>query len=322
MANEPETLQDAIIYFADANNCLTFLADRRWPDGVFCPRCGSKNVGFIKSRKLWQCKDRSHPKAQFSIKVGTIFEDSAIGLDKWLTAMWMLANCKNGVSSHELARTIGVTQKSAWFMLHRLRLALQGESGGKLSGEVEVDESFIGGKSRNMHKSKRKDRITGTGGKDKATVIGVLKRGGEVRTAVVPNRKAATVHPQVKDNVEAGSELFTDSMAGYRGLGADYDHQVIDHAIAYVDGNVHTNCMENYWSLLKRGLHGTYVSVEPFHLFRYLDEQAFRYNSRKKDDGEPLPDLERFKLASSRIAGKRLTYAEVTGKAGEKPTAA
>jgi len=293
------------------------LKERRWPNGVVCPRCGSENVGFIKSRGLWQCKDRSHPKAQFSIKVGTIFEDSAIGLDKWLTAMWMLANCKNGVSSHELARTIGVTQKSAWFMLHRLRLALQDDSEVKLSGEVEADESFIGGKARNMHASKRKERIHGRGPDGKAIVMGVLERHGKVCASVVETRRKKDVQAQVRQHVEPGSIVYTDELLSYDGLNDEFAHAVINHAEEYVRDAVHTNGMENFWSLLKRGIGGTYVSVEPFHLFRYLDEQAWRYNHRNGADDKPMNDGTRFKLAASQIVDKRLTYAEVTGKAGE-----
>jgi transposase-like protein len=321
MASEPKTLQQAINYFADPDNCLNYLIARRWKDGVVCPTCESKNVSFVASRRVWQCKTR-HPKAQFSIKVGTIFEDSPIGLDKWLTAMWMVANCKNGVSSWEMHRTLGVTQKSAWFMLQRIRLAMQGKNSGKLGGpgsEIEIDETFIGGKSRNMHRSKRARVITGTGGKDKAMVMGVLERGGKVRAMVVENRRRAELQKQVREHVEAGAAIFTDELQSYKGLGSEYDHAVIDHAVEYVNGNIHTNGMENFWSLLKRGLHGTYVSVEPFHLFRYIDEQAFRYNNRKDADGNKLNDADRFSLAVSQIIGKRLTYAEVTGKVGETP---
>jgi transposase-like protein len=312
-AHEPKTLQQAIQYFADPDNCLTYLIARRWKDGVVCPTCGSKDVSFVPSRRVWQCKTR-HFRCQFSIKVGTIFEDSPIGLDKWLTAMWMLANCKNGVSSWEIHRAIGVTQKSAWFMLQRIRLALQGEKSGKLGGpgsEVEVDETFIGGKARNMHRSKRARVITGTGGKDKTVVMGMMERGGNVRAVVVDNRRRSELQKQVREHVEAGAALYSDELKSYDGLSAEYDHAVINHAVEYVSGNVHTNGMENFWSLLKRGLHGTYVSVEPFHLFRYIDEQVFRYNNRKN-----MNDADRFDLAVSQIVGKRLTYAEVTGKVG------
>jgi transposase-like protein len=174
MSSEPKTLQQAILYFAEPDNCLNYLAARRWPNGVVCPVCGRADVPFLANQRKWQCKSVHHHR-QFSIKVGTIFEDSAIGLDKWLTAIWMLINCKNGISSYEVARALVVTQKTAWFMMHRSRLALQDGSAGKLGGEVEVDETFIGGKARNMHVAQRKRRITGTGGKDKAAVMGLLE---------------------------------------------------------------------------------------------------------------------------------------------------
>ena len=183
MATEPKSLQEAVVYFSDLNNCIDYLAIRRWPDGhVVCPTCDSDKVKFNADRRIWQCSSH-HSKRQFSIKVGTIMEDSAIPLDKWLMAMWMVTNCKNGISSYEIAKDVKVTQKSAWFMLHRIRLAMQDEiSGSKLSGHVEVDETFIGGKARNMHLDKRERRITGTGGKDKTIVFGALERGGKIRT--------------------------------------------------------------------------------------------------------------------------------------------
>ena len=310
---KPRTLQQAIIYFANPNNCLKFMVARRWHDGVECPTCGSKDVRFISTRRMWECKSK-HPRKQFSVKVGTIFEDSALPLDKWLVAIWMVANCKNGVSSYEVARAIGITQKSAWFMLHRIRLAMQSSSGVKIGGNgshVEVDETFIGGKSRNMHVAKRKRLITGTGGKDKTAVMGILERKGKVRVMVIPGRRKKTLQQEVRNNVAVGSALYTDALQSYDGLALDYVHKVIDHAEKYVDGQVHTNGLENFWSLLKRGLRGTYVSVEPFHLFRYLDEQVFRYNLRKL-----LHDGLRFEHVASHIFGKRLTFAEVTGKVG------
>lgn len=309
---EPVTLQQAILYFSDPDNCLNYIVARRWPNGVECPTCGSKNVTFMASRRVWQCKaNPRHARSQFSVKVGTIFEDSPLGLNKWLPAVWMIANCKNGVSSWEVHRAIGVTQKTAWFMLHRVRLAMQGSDGGMLSGEVEVDETFIGGKARNMHPDKRRQKITGTGGKDKTAVIGMVERGGRVRAGVVETRKKAELQKYVRETVEAGSAIFSDELKSYEGLD-EYHHAVINHAIEYVNGNTHTNTIENFWSLLKRGLHGTYVSVEPFHLFRYIDEQAFRYNNRKD-----MNDGDRFSAVVSEIAGKRLTYSQLTGKVGE-----
>jgi transposase-like protein len=315
----PKTLQQAIKFFSNEQTCIDTVADMRWPDGKpTCPACGHQQHYYLKTQRRWKCKECYH---QFSVKVGTIFEDSPLGLDKWLAALWMLVNCKNGISSYEVARDLGISQKAAWFMMHRLRRALQKGSLMKLGGdggEVEVDETFIGGKARNMHLDKRQRRITGTGGKDKTAVMGILERNGEVRTLVVPNRRKKILQDEVKNHVAVGTALYTDALLSYDGLANDYAHNVIDHAEAYVDGRVHTNGLENYWSLLKRGISGTYVSVEPFHLFRYLDEQAFRYNNRGSKEN-PMTDADRFNLALSQIAGKRLTFAELTGKLREEP---
>jgi len=315
---KPKTLQQAILHFANPDNCLAFMVERRWPKGVECPTCGSKDVRFISTRRMWECKVQ-HPRKQFSCKVGTIFEDSALPLDKWLIAIWMIANCKNGVSSYEIGRALGVTQKSAWFMLHRIRLAMQNRSILKLGGngsEVEVDETFIGGAARNMHRDKHRRRITETGTKDKTPVIGILERGGEVRAMMVPTRRKHHLQAEIRAHVKAGSAIYTDALLSYQGLKQqDFIHQTIDHAEKYVDGQVHTNGLENFWSLLKRGLKGTYVSVEPFHLFRYLDEQVFRYNFR----GLPH-DGARFEHVANHLFGKRLTYAEVTGKTSTTPS--
>jgi len=317
MKPEPKSLQEAIIYFANHDNCIDYLALRRWPDGrVICPGCGSDRVSFNANRRTWKCS-KHHSKREFSIKVGTVMEDSAIPLDKWLVAMWMILNCKNGVSSCEIAKDVRVSQKSAWFMLHRIRLSMQDETlGSKFSGEVEADETFIGGKARNMHKSVKARRITGQGRNtdDKIMVMGILERGGKVRTKIVADRKQETLHGNVRANVEAGSELFTDTFGAYKGLENEFAHQIVDHALRYVDGRVHTNGLENFWSLLKRSLGGTYVSVEPFHLFRYLDEQSFRYNFRGTKEN-PMTDADRFSIAASQLVGKRITFAELTGKA-------
>ena len=307
MEREPKTLQDAILYFSDPVRCREYVVVRRWPGGVTCPRCGNQKVKFQEKYNRWQCSTR-HDRRQFTVKTGTIFEDSPLGLDKWLCAMWLVVNCKKGVSSYEIHRAIGVTQKTAWFMDHRIRLALTMGSVEKLSGEVEADETFIGGKARNMHAAKRARRITGTGGKDKTAVLGVLERGGKVRATVVPSRKKGALQPEVRKHVEAGSALYTDALKSYEGLN-EFEHGVIDHAEKYVDGKIHTNGMENFWSLLKRSINGTYMSVEPFHLFRYLDEQVYRFNSRKLGDGE------RFSIAVAGILGKRVTFKQLTGNA-------
>ncbi len=312
----PTTLQQAVLYFSDPKRCNDFMIGVRWADGkVRCPYCDSINVTYLESVNRWKCYGK-HAKAQFSLKVGTIFEDSPLGLDKWLVAVWLIVNCKNGISSTEIARDLGITQKSAWHMAHRVRLAMQAGHFGKLAGEVEVDETYIGGKARNMSISKRK-RLNLTRGRSmagKVAVMGLLERHPEkgksrVVTTVIDGRKKHHMQPTVRERVEAGTTVNTDAHFSYQGLSDDYAHCVIDHAEAYVDGTIHTNGLENYWSLLKRALKGTYVSVEPFHLFRYLDEQAFRFNNRRE-----LTDLDRFTLAVSQVVGKRLTYAEVTGK--------
>lgn len=325
-AHEPKTLRQAIIFFADYNNCRKAVEAIRWPDGkVTCPTCGSENVTYLETQKRYKCYAK-HPRAQFSLKVGTIFEDSALGFEKWLPALWLVTNCKNGISSYELGRALGVTQKSAWFMLSRLRLALQGEDGGKMSGEVELDETFIGGKARNMSASKRKALIAQFPARkigyrnrrqplkplqNKVAVLGILQRGEDglsrVRAMHVPTVKRHELQSKVRENVAEGSALYTDSLKSYRDLSDTYDHQFIDHAETYVDGQVHTNGLENFWSLLKRALKGTYVSVEPFHLFRYLDEQVFRFNNRT------MTDAQRFALALKGIINKRLTYDVLTG---------
>lgn len=302
--NFPQTLQAAILYFADKETCNTFMARIRWPEGVTCPMCEGKEVSYLSTRYLWKCKAC---KKQFSVKVGSIMEDSPIGLDKWLMAMWLIANAKNGISSYEVHRALGITQKSAWFLMHRIRLAMQtGTFEKKMGGQVEVDETYIGGLARNMHRDKR-GKLGGTGGSGKVAVMGLLERDGQVRAKVIGDASRVTIHAEVRSNVEAGAELFTDGFKSYNGLHQDYVHQVIDHAEKYVDGQIHTNGIENFWSLLKRGIKGTYVSVEPFHLFRYLDEQTFRFNNRK------VKDADRFLSVVKAIAGKRLTREELMG---------
>ena len=306
----PKTLQQAIVYFSDPQRAFDYALKLRWPDGkVACPRCESSQNYFIKTRRIWLCRGCNK---QFTLKVGTIFEDSALGLDKWMTAFWMLCNCKNGVSSMEIHRTLGITQKSAWFMLQRLRLAMQDKFyttklGGSGQG-VEVDETFIGGKARNMHKHRR-DAMTGRIEEDKAAVVGLIERGGKVRTKVVESRRKGEMQELVKEHVQAGAALYTDAFRSYVGLDKRYEHETIDHAVEYVRGKVHTNTIENFWSLVKRALHGTYVSVEPYHLYRYLDEQMFRFNNRKD-----MNDSQRFELGMSQVFGRRLTYADLTGK--------
>jgi transposase-like protein len=300
----PKSLQEAVTLFSDPQRTFDYAVKLRWPDGkVTCPRCDGTEHSFISTRRQWFCKGC---KKQFTVKVGTIFEDSALGMDKWMIAVWLIVNAKNGISSYEVSRALGITQKSAWFMMHRVRLALHEKHFIQLGGsgkEVEVDETFIGGLARNMHANKRKLRITHTGTKDKTAVQGILERGGEVRTAVVSNRKKHLLQSNIRAHVAAGSAIYTDALMSYMGLKQQgFQHQVIDHAECYVDGQIHTNGMENFWSLVKRGLKGTYISVEPFHLFRYLDKQVFRYNNRAKKN-HFVGDGHRFQMAMRHIAG-------------------
>ena len=302
------TLRDAIVHFSTFANCKDFMVMLRWPNGkVNCPTCGAEKVTWLEKRHMWKCY-AGHKSPNFSLKTGTIFEESPIALEKWLPAVWMLLNCKNGISSWELHRAIGVTQKTAWFMLHRIRVAMEDKTFNKLQGEIEADETFIGGKVRNMHPDrKRRSQMSGQKG-DKTIVMGIMERGGTVRTKVLANRKRHAVEGQLRENVELGSELYTDALQSYAFINSEFQHQVIDHAISYAKGKVHTNSMENFWSCLKRTLGGTYISVEPYHLKSYLDEQAFRFNNRN------MNDLQKFVYGMRKCVGKRLTYAELTGK--------
>jgi transposase-like protein len=321
----PQTLQAAIEFFADEDRAHQYMVEMRWPDGkVVCPYCFAENPRWLAKQRRFECRTK-HAKRQFSVKVGTIFEDSPIALKSWLLATWQITNCKNGISSYELARALGVTQKTAWFMNHRIRLAMQGDNGGQLEGEVEVDETYIGGKARNMNRSQRKRHLQGRGHKNawagKVAVMGLLQRHAEkgkskVRTKTLDNVRTYRLTQEVSKEVQDGSTVYTDALASYRPLSLYYQHQVIDHAEKYVDGQIHTNGLENYWSLLKRAIRGTYVSVEPFHLFRYLDEQAFRFNARSANDGE------RFAAALRHVTGKRVTFDNLTGGDRDESVAA
>jgi len=301
---------------------------RRWPNGVTCPKCGSANVLFLEKYNRWHCREK-HKAPQFTLKTGTIFEDSPMGLDKWLTAIWMVVNCKNGVSSWEIHRSLKVTQKTAWFMDHRIRLALQSGTVSKVGGpgsEIESDETFVGGKAKNMHakrraqfKAARESSMTGDANLvNKTAVWGILDREQrKVRATVVPKVNRESLQIAVLDQVAHGSKIYTDEARVYRGLPDHYTHEFVNHLERYVHGRVDTNGLENFWSLLKRTLSGTYVAVEPFHLHRYLDEYMFRYNNRGSKFG-PINDGDRFDMAVRQIVGKRITYKELTGKDVER----
>lgn len=314
----PSTLLEAVQYFSDPDNAFQFFVAIRWPKGVRCPQCGSDKVTFLEKAKLWKCKT-PHPKQKFSAKVGTVFEDSPIGLEKWLPTIWMASNCKNGISSYELHRALGVTQKTAWFMLQRIRLRMQSGSFIRFGKGVEVDGTFIGAKAHNMHVGKR--AVKGTGPIAMTPVVGILERGKDGKASrvvlkVTKGRQKAELQGLVRNIVDKGSEVFTDAFRSYDGLSEDYVHQVIDHLQSYAQGKVHTNGLENFWSLLKRALKGTYVNVEPFHLSRYCDEQAFRFNERKNEDG----DRGRVMLPLSGVVKKSLRYAKlIAAEGGDGP---
>jgi transposase-like protein len=324
---KPKTLQEAIQHFSDEQVCIDAVAAMRWPHGVVCPHaeCAAKDPYYLKTQKRWKCRGC---RKQFSVKVGSIFEDSPILLQKWLPAVWLLTNCKNGVSSWEIHRALGVTQKTAWFMLHRIRLGMKEDYGrgpmNKIGGEgseVEVDETFVGGNKKNMHRDKAVRYEAKGGASGKTIVQGILDRTArQVRAKVVPNVKRETLQTEILRQVKYGTQVYTDEAVAYeQGLQWRFVHDMVNKTESYVRGRVHVNGVENFWSLLKRGLRGTYVAVEPFHLDRYVDEQVFRFNNRGNKE-IPMDDYARFEKVLGQVSNKRLTYAELTGKTEDART--
>lgn len=308
-AKFPKTLIEAVKYFSDDQTCIDFVASLRWEGGKpLCPHCNSEGAGFLSTRKIWKCKNKECRK-QFSIKTGTIFEDSALKLDKWLVAIWLIANAKNGISSYELHRALGITQKSAWFVLHRIRLAMEQGSFGKLSGVVEADETWIGGNAPNMHKKTRRARGIGKNAQHhKVGVLGMLERKGKVRAKVIANKSTREVMPHINENIALGSTLYTDDAMAFEQSRVRFNHDAVVHRVhEYVRDNVHTNSIENFWSLFKRTIKGTYVSIQAEHLQKYVEEQCFRYNNRETNDAG------RFMNLLQSIGGKGITYQELIG---------
>lgn len=330
----PKTLLEAVTYFSDETRAFETVRDARWPNGVRCPHCDSDKVRYMEMERkqrgdvkgprrkhtdgkirAWNC---NKCRKQFTLKTGSIFEDSPLPFRVWLSALWFLANQRNGTSSHELARALGIQQRSAWHLNHRLRAAMANGSFEKLCDNVEADETHIGGLARNMHRAKREALRMVDGRRQRSikghqtVVVGALERGGEIRLKVVAKNDGPNIHDFIKSNVLKGSNLYTDTNSAYDAMYKWYAHEIVNHAVEYVRDNiVHTNGLENFWSLLKRTMRGTYVSVEPFHLHRYLGEYAFRFNNRRSSDAE------RFRLALSQVVGKKLSYSELTGREGE-----
>jgi len=306
----PETMLKAVRQFSDPQVAHDFFVQRRWPNGVACPRlgCGSADVTYLAKYRRWNCKEC---RRQFTAKVGTIFEDSPIGLDKWLPAFWLIASNRNGISSHELARALNVTQKTAWFMLHRIREAMQGDASEPLSGTVEADETYVGGKWEN--KSLRARKALGRKGhvrEAKTAVFGIVERKGRVRAWSVPDTTAKTLSPKLRASIDQDATVYTDSANVYIHINEYFlTHSSVNHRLhEYVRGNVHTNNIECFWAVLKRTIGGTYTHVHPRHLDRYLAEQVFRFDERKNDDGP------RFTKATKGADGKRLTYKALIAK--------
>lgn len=310
LENLPTTLLGVTKYLSDPQVCIDIVKFMRWGESEpVCQHCGETGAYFLASRKIFKCKKC---RKQFSVKMGTIFEESAVGLNKWLIAIWQLVNCKNGISSYELGKGIGVTQRTAWFMLQRIRTAMSNGTIEKMTGTIEIDEAYIGGLPKNMHQSKKArfvSRYTRQFPRNKTAVVGMVERGGQVRAKVVHKGntlKREDVMPIIKQNIEPESHVMTDEAVMYRDLWEKYVHATINHSREYVRGNVHTNSIENFWSLLKRSIKGTYVSVSPVHLQKYVEEQVFRYNTRQGNDRE------RFIAVLNQVSGKRMTYAELT----------
>lgn len=309
----PRTLIEAIQYFSDNRRCVEYVKNLRWQDGVVkCPRCESTHVKELTTRQIWQCYGC---KKQFSVKVGTVFTDSALPLTKWLTGMWLVMNAKNGISSYEISRSLGISQKSAWHLGHRIREAMANGSIEKMTEKVETDAAYLGGSRKNWSNEKR--ATTPAYVDNKTPIVAYVERNDEneiiqVRGNVVNDSSAETIQNDLRKNVAEGAVLYTDQSNVYTTLASDYWHRTINHSRdEFVRGDVTTNRVEGYFALLKRCIKGTYIHMAPCHMDRYIAEQSLRYNLRKTNDGA------RFKQTVSQSFGTRLTWKELTGKAAD-----
>lgn len=309
----PQSLLEAINYFSDDAKCVAFLERFLWEDGKpHCPKCGSDNVSKLNFRPAYRCRENGCKKS-FSLKSVSIMNHSPLPITKWVPAIWFVINHKNGVSSCEVARALKITQKAAWHLCHRIRKVVSNGSFTKMTGVIEVDETFIGGKEKFKHGMKDKSLAQWKKAQQKhggkTVVMGMVERGGEFRGKVVDSTRRVSLEPEVRANVAEGSTIYTDSLKSYQRLNDVYNHGWVDHSNnQYVKGEAHTNTMENFWSCFKRSIKGTYIQIASFHTDRYLDEQSFRYNYRK------LNDAQRFEIAVGKIFGKKLPYSVLTGK--------
>jgi transposase-like protein len=300
------SLTQLLKHYSDETVCRAYLVKQRWEDGKpKCPYCGWDKVYNIEGGKRYKCANNTCYK-KFSVTVGTIFESSNIPLNLWFAAVYLSSAHKKGISSLQLGRDIGVSQKTAWFMLHRIRKAFSTHAPNMLHDIVQVDETYVGGKNKNRHSDKKKDG--GQGGSGKTIVMGLMQKHGKVMNFIIPDIHSATLLPIIKDNVSKGAIVVTDELRGYAPMSSDYKHVSVNHGgNEYVRGAFDTNSMEGYWSLLKRGLLGIYHSVSPKHLHRYCDEFSYRFNSRG------MMDNERFILTLQKVEG-RLKYADLIRK--------
>jgi len=276
---EFKTLTEFTDYFCDEAVCVKHFTESRFRNGEYCPHCRHDKIYLCANGKRYHC---AKCKQDFTIRTKTVFGESKLPLRKWYMAIYLLATSGKGISSVQLAKQVGVTQKTGWFIDHRVRSAMK-QNKGNLFGTIEADETFIGGLSKNMHKAKRKEAITGTGGKGKAAVFGLRSRAGEVRAQVIESTNREVLHAEIKNNVAQGATLYTDMWVAYRGLSAMFKHAAVDHgAKEYVNGDCHTNGIESFWALFKRGYHGVYHQMSKKHLQRYVNEFTFRVNRRTK----------------------------------------